>query len=88
MDGSEWVDPLKDAESIKLLYGLGQITYQEICSMSGKDYKSTFKQLVKERDMFEDHGMQHLMPNAQIDTSARREELVKEDVDKKNGVEE
>lgn len=63
MDGAEWVDPLKDAESIKLLYGLGQLTYEEICSMAGKDYKSTFRQLVKERDMFKEAGMEHLMPN-------------------------
>lgn len=65
MDGAEWVDPLKDAESIKMLYGLGQITYQEICAMSGKDYKSTFRQLVKERDMFVENGMEHLIPNQQ-----------------------
>lgn len=65
MDGEEWVDPLKDAASIKLLYGMGQLTYQEICAMAGKDYKSTYAQLKKEKAMFEADGMQHLMPNAQ-----------------------
>jgi capsid protein len=62
MDGEDWVDPLKDAEALKLLYGLGQVTYQEICAMSGKDYRSTYAQLVKERDMFKADGMDHLMP--------------------------
>lgn len=76
MDGEEWVDPLKDAESIKLLYGLGQITYQEICAMAGKDYKSTYAQLKKERDMFAADKMEHLLPNYQPDTSARREKLM------------
>lgn len=72
MDGEEWVDPLKDAESLKLLYGLGQITYQEICAMAGKDYRAAYRQLVKERDMFRADGMEHLLPNNQQQQPARQ----------------
>ena len=79
MDGEEWVDPLRDAESIKLLYGLGQVTYQEICAMAGKDYRSTYQQLKKERDMFEADDMMHLLPNYQPDTSDRKEQLILND---------
>jgi capsid protein len=76
LDGEEWVDPLRDAESLKLLYGLGQITYQEICAMSGKDWRSTYAQLVKERDLFVADGMTHLLPTYQPDTSARKDALI------------
>jgi capsid protein len=81
MDGEEWVDPLRDAESIKLLYGLGQVTYQEICAMSGKDYRSTYAQLKKERDMFKADDMEHLLPGGQVDTTERREALLLEKPD-------
>jgi capsid protein len=83
MDGEEWVDPLRDAESIKLLYGLGQITYQEICAMSGKDWRSTYAQLKKERDLFKADDMLHLLPNYQPATSARKDQLILND-DKDN----
>jgi lambda family phage portal protein len=86
MDGEEWVDPLRDAESLKLLYGLGQVTYQEICAMSGKDYRSTYAQLKKERDMFKADDMMHLMPdlNAGVSISAKEptEEEKKEEIEK------
>jgi capsid protein len=92
MDGEDWVDPLRDAEALKLLYGLGQVTYQEICAMSGKDYRSTYSQLKKERDMFEADGMSHLMPNAQptggaaatVPSVADDEEPVKKEKEEEN----
>lgn len=64
MDGEEWVDPLKDAKSIELLYGLGQITYQEICAMAGKDYRSVLAQLAKEKEEMTVLGLEHLLPGA------------------------
>lgn len=76
MDGEEWVDPLRDAESIKVLYGLGQITYQEICAMAGKEWRAVLKQIQKEREMMKELGLDDLAPNMQKDTSGQREKLL------------
>jgi hypothetical protein len=39
-EGEDWVDPLKDAETMKLLYLMGMATLQELCAAKGKDYKA------------------------------------------------
>lgn len=75
-DGEKWVDPLKDAEATKTLYGLGQITYQEICAMAGKDWRSVLKQIAKEREKMEELGLGDLLPNAQPAASPRKEKLL------------
>jgi lambda family phage portal protein len=63
MDGEEWVDPLKDAEAIKLLYNIGQITYQELCAMAGKDYRAVLQQKAKEKKMFVEMDLRELIPS-------------------------
>jgi capsid protein len=62
MDGQEWVDPLKDIQATVLAYKTGQITYQEICSRTGKHWQSVLKQLEIERKEFESRGLQNLLP--------------------------
>ena len=55
LDGEDWVDPLKDAQSLELLYKMGQITYQELCSRAGKDYQTILKQRKRERELFAEY---------------------------------
>lgn len=62
MDGREWVDPLKDAQALILAYRTGQITYQEMCSKTGKNWTSVVKQLQTERKLLTEAGMLHLLP--------------------------
>lgn len=52
LDGEDWVDPLKDAQALELLYKMGQITFQELCNRTGKDYMTVLKQRKKERELF------------------------------------
>ena len=65
LDGEEWVDPLKDAEAIKLLYNLGQLTYQELCAMAGKDYRAVLQQKAKEKKMMVEMDLRELIPTPQ-----------------------
>ena len=83
--GEDWVDPLKDAQALILMYKTGQITYQQLCSMAGKNYKSIIKQLAKEREEITAAGLEHMLPE-NISTSAKTsntnqktEEVVDED---------
>jgi capsid protein len=62
MEGEAWVDPLKDIQALILAYKTGQITYQEICSKTGKHWKATLKQLAVERKELIGSGMSHLLP--------------------------
>jgi lambda family phage portal protein len=64
-DGEDWVDPSKDAEALKLLYNLGQITFQEVCAMAGKDYVSVLRQRQKEKEMMKTLGLDELIPTGQ-----------------------
>lgn len=68
MDGEDWVDPLKDQQALVLAYKTGQMTYQELCALTGKNWKSVLRQLQVEKEAFEAAGMEHLIP-ANIDTS-------------------
>lgn len=62
MDGQEWVDPLKDIQATVLAYKTGQITYQEICSRTGKHWQSVLKQLEVERKEMESRGLSMFLP--------------------------
>lgn len=61
-DGEDWVDPLKDAMAMVLLYKTGQMTYQEICSRAGKNYKAVMKQLKREREEMKEGGLEYMLP--------------------------
>ncbi|MFA5714666.1 MAG: phage portal protein [Candidatus Paceibacterota bacterium] len=61
-DEEDWVDPYKDAQALLLLYKMGKITYQEMCSKSGKGYKSIILQLKREKEELIDAGLDHLLP--------------------------
>lgn len=61
-DGESWVEPLKDAQALILLYKTGQMTYQEICSRAGKNYKSVMRQLKREREEMKDEGLEFMLP--------------------------
>jgi capsid protein len=69
-DGEDWVEPLKDAQALILLYKTGQVTYQEICSKAGKNYKSVIKQLTKEREELIAAGLESMLPE-NISTSPK-----------------
>jgi len=69
-DGEDWIDPLKDAQALILLYKSGQITYQELCTRQGKSYKSVLKQLQKEREEITSAGLESILPE-NISASAK-----------------
>ena len=71
-DGQDWVDPLKDAQALVLLYKTGQITFAELCSRAGKNYRSVIKQLKREREELIEAGLEHQLPE-NISASARPE---------------
>jgi len=74
MDGQEWVDPLKDIQAIILAYKTGQITYQEICSKTGKHWKSVIKQLQAEKKILSEAGLQNLLPE-NVDKSGAPQQI-------------
>lgn len=65
LDGEDWVDPLKDAEALKLLYNLGPKTFQELCAMDGKDYRSVLKQKALEKKLMVEMDLKELLPSAE-----------------------
>jgi lambda family phage portal protein len=70
-DREEWVDPFKDAQALLLLYKTGQITFQEMCSRSGKNYRSVIKQLKTERAELIDAGLESMLPE-NVSTSSKQ----------------
>lgn len=61
-EGEEWSDPLKEAQSQKLLYMTGQITLQEMCAHGGKNYKTIIAQRAREKQELIAAGLEELLP--------------------------
>lgn len=61
-DSEDWVDPLKDAEALLLLYKAGIVSFGEMCTMKGKSAKSMIAKLSKERKDIIAAGLESILP--------------------------
>jgi lambda family phage portal protein len=62
-EGEDWVDPYKDAQAQELLYKMGVMTFQQLCSLKGLDWMSVLKQKKRESEVFKDMGLQEMLYN-------------------------
>jgi capsid protein len=61
-EGEEWVDPLKDAQALYLLYKMGVMTLQDICSLKGKgDWRAVLTQKAKEKEFLKELDLKELL---------------------------
>lgn len=80
-EGEDWVDPLKDAQALKVGYEMGYLTLQEICSLKGKDYKAIIKQRSIEKKQLAEAGLSELLPAFEKEAEQiQSEEQEKEEV--------
>lgn len=61
-DSEEWVDPLKDAQAMLLMYKMGLLEYDELCSMKGKSYKAALATREKIKKEMIEKGLENLLP--------------------------
>ena len=56
-DGWRWIDPLKEAQSIKTALQVGLTTLQDEAARLGKDYEALIKQRAREKELLEEAGL-------------------------------
>ncbi len=61
-EGEAWVDPLKDAQALKVQYENGWITLQEICQQRGVDWRAIVTQRKVEDSELRSQGLEYLLP--------------------------
>jgi lambda family phage portal protein len=61
-EGDDWVDPLKDAEAIKLMRDMGVYTFRDICALKGKTPEEVIAQLADEEADLEAAGLERFLP--------------------------
>lgn len=59
---TDWIDPLQNAQAIRLLYMTGQSTLQELCTAKGKDWRTVIRQRQIEKEFLKECGLDELLP--------------------------
>lgn len=72
-EGEDWIDPLKDAQALKISYESGWLTLQEICQLKGKDWHAILKQRSIEKSTIKELGLDDILSQDQVMIEAQKE---------------